>query len=552
MTDKRLRVGALAPALIMAVLSAGLLLAGCSGNTSETETAAETAAETQSSEADGAGETEEPAREEAAADAGAGTSEAENSEDGPLHPVIKSRTESEYDEDGSLLCSVSWQEPGIRDEGHEELRAALEAYAASRAESAAAAHDELLLAAEEGKAVMEEGAFYGYTSDSSIEFLRADDKVLSFSDTTYSFTGGAHGNGGSEQRVYDVRTGEELGLSDVVADKAALEAFVVDYLEENYGSEDMLLEGWEDAVAAAFSEGLKHSFGLTPEGIRISFDPYEIGPWALGTVTVDVPYTAEGIGFNADYMPAGEQTVWSIEPYEDIALDVDGDGTKESVGISFQVQEDQSQSTYTLYVASGEGEDIASINGVCGYGMEKAYIMKAPDGSYEFYGECRSDNDWRYLTMADLTELWTSRADGEAKAPSEYYESFYDNVPTSADSFYLSTRGSLISTVSISREHRVGESGFPEAVQEDFLFDGLELTAKQDVPGTSVDDDTEEIIIPSGTVLRAVSTDEYSYVIFELAGTGEMVKVAINGESRPHTAGDVDIEQCFEGLIFAG
>lgn len=548
MTDKRSRVGAVAPALIMAALSAGLLLAGCSGSASETESAVETAAETQSSEADSTGEAEEPSQE---TETGAGASETESSKEGPLHPVLKSRTESEYDEDGSLLCLVTWQEPGIRDEGYEELKAALEAYAASRAESAAAAHDELLPAAEEGKALMEEGAFYGYTSDSSIEILRADDKVFSFSDTIYSFTGGAHGNGGSEQRVYDVRTGEELSLSDIVADRAALETFVVDYLEENYGSEDMLLEGWEDAVAAAFSGDLEHSFGLTPEGIRISFDPYEIGPWALGTVTVDVPYTTEGIGFNADYVSSEEQTVWALEAYEELELDVDGDGTEESVGLSFQAQEDQSQSTYTLYVAAGE-EDIASVNGICGYGMDKAYIMKAPDGSYEFYGECRSDNDWRYLTMADLTQLWANRAESETQEPAEYYESFYDNVPVSADSFYLSTRGSLISTVSISREHRVGESGFPEAVQEDFLFDGLELTAKQDVPATAVEDDTEEITIPSGTVLRAVSTDESSYVIFELADTGELVRVDINGESWPHTVGDVDIEQCFDGLIFAG
>ena len=95
----------------------------------------------------------------------------------------------------------------------------------------------------------------------------------------------------------------------------------------------------------------------------------------------------------------------------------------------------------------------------------------------------------------------------------------------------------------------MGQNGFPEALQDDFIIDELELTAKNDIKAT--DEDGNETEVPNGTTVKVVSTDEASYIVAELPD-GKRVKIEINGESWPHTIGGTDIEDCFEGLIFAG
>lgn len=480
-----------------------------------------------------------------------------------LHPMTETCVSSEYDDEGNLLYTQSYEKLSIRDEGYEELKSGLEGLAKERTEQASLEAEVLLEEARAGLLLSSADGFSGYSSESSIEVLRADDRLLSFAETSYSFTGGAHGNSGISAKTLDSKIGAELSLSDIISDKAALETYLIEKLEEEYGSQDMLFEGWEDQVRNEIKElpyepsdgelretlNMQLDFAVTENGLRVYFDPYEIGPWALGTVIVDVPYAEEGIGFNEAYLPLSDKSVWPLRAYEEQSLDIDGDGMEESVGLSFQAWEDQSESTYTLYVT--DGEETASINGTCGYGMDKAYIMKADDGSYIFYGECRSDNDWRYLSFADLTDMWTGAPSAEASELKEYYEAFYDNVPVSADSFYLSTRGSLLSTVSISREHKTGADGFPKALQEDFYYDGFELRAKTDIKGIDVSSGADAVISP-GAELRALSTDESSYVIFEDMAGKAHIRVEIEAETWPHTIDGVDIEQCFEGLIFAG
>ena len=584
--------------VLLAVVFAALMLSACGGSGGKGESAAAEASQTQGAASDT--ETDKASTdtealddtEDAASEADYGTEGSDKAASGAmegqdeglaLHVALKSHVFSEYDEeDMGLLYSLSYEEPYIRDEGYEELKASLEKRASERFKRIEIEREQLMSAAKAGKELSSSDGFFGYTSEGSINVLRADSRVLSFMTEAYSYTGGAHGNGGVTAEVYDTKSGKRLGVSDVIADKAGLESYITAKLEEDYGSQDMLFEGWEQWVHDEIAElpyeaepieamegddymGVSASnephdtsaeplamgldFALTPEGMRVYFSPYEIGPWALGTITVDIPYTEEGLGFNEAYLPLAEQTVWPLEAYEELELDVDEDGLKEQIGLSFQAQEDQSQSTYTLFVT--DGEDTASLNGVCGYGMDKAYIMKEPEGGYVFYGECKSNNDWRYLSMADITEMWEERSEVAAAEPSEYYESFYDNVPVSAESFYLSTRGSLLSTVSISREHRVGTDGFPEAVQEDFLYDDFELTAKQDIKGTEVSSG-EAAEISAGAKLRAVSTDEASYAVLEDMESGARIRVGIDGSDWPHTIDGTDIEELFDGLIFAG
>ncbi len=465
-----------------------------------------------------------------------------------LFPYVYVEQESEYADVGKLLASSRYELLWLRSEGsdYSELKNALALYDRSRKERAVSEYEEMLALAREDSGDSEE--FLGYQSVSTTDILRADNSILSFTDETYVYTGGAHGNLTVTGRSFDINTGKSLELGDLVEDTKALSDFIVGHLENNYGSQGLLTEGWEDIVRGE----TEPCFAMGPEGLKIYYAPYLIGPYALGTVTVDVPYGEASIGFKEEYLPTEEQSVWKLKPYEELFLDINGDGTGES--ISYELSESGDNMEYRLLISDGtksvsKAED-------CGYGITDAYIMRTPKDRYMFYGETSRENDWRFLSIVDVTGLWSEENSSHENEPCGYYEAFYGNVPVNSGKFYLSTRGDLLSTVSLMRKYAVGDEGMAVALDDEYSYENFEIRAKENVPGNVLGHSGEEVFredaIPSGSRLRAVSTDEESYVILENMDTVELIRVDINGDGWPHTIEGKAIEEYFEGLIFAG
>jgi hypothetical protein len=110
--------------------------------------------------------------------------------------------------------------------------------------------------------------------------------------TWREYTGGAHDNLGIDIYVFDLAQGRRLRLDDLVpqAKRAELDRQVMASLR----AAEKLPPGKKltdigflvDAVQAS------ESFYLTPAGVFFVFSPYEIAPWARGTVTVVVPWKA--------------------------------------------------------------------------------------------------------------------------------------------------------------------------------------------------------------------------------------------------------------------
>ena len=90
--------------------------------------------------------------------------------------------------------------------------------------------------------------------------------------------------------TFDMETGEELGLSDIVADdENVLKEIVVRYFTDLYNEEPDAY--WEDAVdVVRESVSLQSPFYLNEEGIVFYFGPYELAPYAGGFKEVVVPY----------------------------------------------------------------------------------------------------------------------------------------------------------------------------------------------------------------------------------------------------------------------
>lgn len=156
------------------------------------------------------------------------------------------------------------------------------------------AEDLKTLAAEEGN---RESAFpnlFPYELAVNNEVTYPSTRVVSILWNVWSFTGGAHGLLDIMANNYDRSTGFPVLLEDLFVDpqlavlqfsKAARRQLAEkdDAAEDGAGLPDeMLLAGTEPV-----EENFK-TFIVTPNGIRIHFQPYQVAPWAAGPQSVDV------------------------------------------------------------------------------------------------------------------------------------------------------------------------------------------------------------------------------------------------------------------------
>lgn len=106
--------------------------------------------------------------------------------------------------------------------------------------------------------------------------------------TYYSFRGGAHGIQTMSQLVFDKKTGEFI-------EEASL--FVPDYQEPLAG---LLKDAIRQSMEKEYPELLpliemqevrpNGNFAVGPDGIQWVFQPYEVAPYALGTVTATLSW----------------------------------------------------------------------------------------------------------------------------------------------------------------------------------------------------------------------------------------------------------------------
>ena len=156
-------------------------------------------------------------------------------------------------------------------------------------------------------------SFFPYALRRETAVRRAGGNVLSltYDDTTYC--GGVHGYTGRSGCSFDLRTGRELTLRDLVTDYDAFLAAAVEQLRYiSYAGEYAaygLSEGYEDWLADLFRDG---NWYLNDEGLVLMANPYEIASYAAGLIEFTLPYAWLGGRIYADYLPAGNSADGSL------------------------------------------------------------------------------------------------------------------------------------------------------------------------------------------------------------------------------------------------
>ena len=205
--------------LISVLLCISLFFAGgCGQKTAEKqpeiqETAEQTAKETHKAERGTRqesvqGNTPEAGQEEAVTVTGAAEA---------LPMLVDYDYEAEYDQDSyETLISIDIPKILVIEEGHDALCASLEEWNQNVYKREMGAYKNVI---SDNRELWDEGAgMTGLSIEGNVTFTRADSLVLSYYMETNEWLGGAHPYSFKETCNYDVKSGEDLKLSDVVSD----------------------------------------------------------------------------------------------------------------------------------------------------------------------------------------------------------------------------------------------------------------------------------------------------------------------------------------------
>lgn len=133
--------------------------------------------------------------------------------------------------------------------------------------------------------------WFTYEMSRSNEIIYNQDNLLSYAIHVSFYTGGAHGAHSIENHVLDIKTGQDIAENEIFADiyNGELSRILVDEIVRMNGVKDAReLEtiGFFDVNEIAPNG----NFYIDGTGITYTFNEYEIAAYAVGAVSVQLPY----------------------------------------------------------------------------------------------------------------------------------------------------------------------------------------------------------------------------------------------------------------------
>lgn len=245
---------------------------------------------------------------------------------------------------GKVMFRQSWPELSLSDgdgrsmlgsKNFPKLAAALEAYNNSMRAEALRVQGQMREEAsrdyQERKKNGYGDSFNGHSWETDLIVKRADSLVLSFVESCWTYTGGAHGGQNYHGVNFDASTGERLSLYQVFPDGEKLvETLIAKLYEEN--NQGTFFDSMEATVADQIIHD-KASWVIGPRGVTFYFNQYEIAAYASGTITTTIMFDAQPGLFNEKYNlgPASYCEELTTYPADTVSLYDDGAGKADSI-----------------------------------------------------------------------------------------------------------------------------------------------------------------------------------------------------------------------------
>ena len=258
--------------------------------------------------------------------------------------LYKKVNQYESMKDGKIMFRQTWPELRLADgdgrsmlgsKNFPKLAAALKAYNDSAYQEAireqSSGREEALRDWQERKKSGYADSFNGHSNERDLIVKRADSLILSFVETQWTYTGGAHGGQMYRGVNFDASTGERLSLYQVFPDGEMLvETIIAKLYEEN--KQGTFFDSMEATVADQIIHD-KASWVIGPRGVTFYFNQYEIAAYAAGTITTTIMFDAQPGLFNEKYKlgPASYCEELTTYPSDTVSLYDDGAGKADSI-----------------------------------------------------------------------------------------------------------------------------------------------------------------------------------------------------------------------------
>ena len=123
--------------------------------------------------------------------------------------------------------------------------------------------------------------------EATYQVTNGTDGLLSVLYTVADYwSGAAHPNQFARVLNFNLITGQEITLADFFLPGTDYLQAISDYCVTKLKKQDRLMF---EAGAQPSADNYQN-WNITPGGLQISFDPYQVGPYAMGPSTVSIPY----------------------------------------------------------------------------------------------------------------------------------------------------------------------------------------------------------------------------------------------------------------------
>ena len=395
---------------------------------------------------------------------------------------------------------------------------------------------------------MNEDDFLSCYYYSNLTNYRSDTVMVSLMETVESYAGGAHPNTYYVSHNVDSKSGKTLEIQDVIADKEGFYNAVIDSLNKQFSQDgigtDDLWENYEELIHSSITDPeYGCNFVMDYDSILMIYSPYELAAYAFGPVFIRVRYQECPEVFNKTYTAYGkENIIYNNYDGMNLYMDYDNDGTEENIMVNMLYNDEYGE--YDNLVIE---TDTAKFQDENIYGFSYDVAGAKVDGRYFVILKTSVENDYTCTYIFSVEN-------GVIKQTDEVFGSFESF--TNPDCFFASQRLDLLSTYDGFKLSKINSDGKVEFMDDCYTATShIQLTALRDINGYAVDSVGapygESKVIPKGSTVLIAGTDDDTYVDLRLED-GSYVRVYVDNDDWPQNIDGVDIQELFDGILFAG
>lgn len=380
--------------------------------------------------------------------------------------------------------------------------------------------------------------FNNYYAKEIIDVMKCDSNILSMRVCSADYSGGAHGMMFASGDNWDVQTGKELMLWDVVTDREGFVKDAVMYISKELYKEhgDDLEEDYKKRVRDGFGEEETTNWYLTSAGIHFIYNVYEVGPYTVGIPDVLLPFREFGKYLDPKYVN-GQGGILA-EIYTNTEF-------QELLGVNEKVYIETKDDAYDrLNVSLNYGtkkEEIGDFDH-----FEKGYLVRREDGRafviFTFDG--MSDD---YITFVyEIT-------DGNIKKCDELSVAIINEEVIAGDKVGLTVRLDVLGTFMCPHIYNLDENGKLVQSEDKFTIKSQnQLEVIKELPVLIGDENTT---LAPGSKIRITGTNNMDEAYFEIPKTGEtgiIVYEMKEGDVYERLIDGVSEFEYFEMLYYVG